>query len=457
MSRNVARVTVAIAACLLGLLALFTVVLRRTPYPKVERVVLLGFDGVAPNLLEPLVEEGRLPAIRGLMQSGVYGRLQSFHPCKSGVLWTSIATGKTMLKHGILDWTYVNDEGITLPYEDTGRRAKTYWEILAEAGFRTGTLNWWVSYPPPPIPHGFLVSNAFRRRRQPDTVSPPRLFDWIDPKRVRQDTVGAEMKRQGIPRFREEDATVPLGSARPVLLSYPIYVAQDLTIDRVSDFLWEAQPVQVFSTYFRLPDVTSHFAGHFVDRAVYDDTLALRREGRLDAEAVARLDREMAHAVAPVYEVMDRTIAKYLARIDERTLLLVCSDHGFAFYGNGYNHYNPAMPAPDGVILLKGPGVRSGGRLEGARVLDVATTILHAMGQAVADDMDGVVLKGAYEARYLEEHPVRSIPTYEGSARVVGKGTGSGRTDEDVLEDLRTLGYIEVPGQQEPRPSPSSR
>jgi len=429
---------------------------RHAADPPVERVVLLGFDGVSPNLLEPLLAEGRLPAIRGLMAAGAYGPLQSFHPCKSGVLWTSIATGKSMLKHGILDWTYVSENGIPVPYEDAGRRVKTYWEILSERGVKTGTLNWWVSYPPPPIAGGYLVSNAFRKREESDTVSPPNLFDWINRLRLPYDAVPAEMNRQGFPEWREEKAPLPLGAARPVLLSYPTYFAQDMTIDRVSDYLWKNNPVQVFSTYFRLPDVTSHFAVHFVDRRLYDETVALERAGKLTPEATFRLDREMARAVAPAYELMDRTIAKYLERIDSRTLLVVCSDHGFAYFRGGYNHYNPAMPAPDGVLFLKGPGIRRGTRLSGARLFDIAPTILHAMGQPTADDMDGTVLRAAYRPQYLDRHPVRTVPSYEGAARLRAAGAAGG-VDEETLDDLRTLGYIEVPGAPMPSSTPSPR
>jgi len=424
--------------------------------PPVERVVLLGFDGVSPNFLEPLLAEGKLPAIRRLRESGVYGPLQSFHPCKSGVLWTSIATGKSMLKHGILDWTYVNESGIAVPYEDTGRRAKTYWEILSERGIKTGTLNWWVSYPPPPISGGYLVSNAFRKRQDRDTVEPPNLFEWIDPLRVNADAAAEEMKRLGFPVWREEDASIPLGSARPVFHSYATYFSHDMTVDRVSDYLWQHNPVQVFSTYFRLPDVTSHFAFHFADRALQDEALALAQTGGLTNEVIARLDREMARVVSPAYELMDRTIAKYLERIDSRTLLIVCSDHGFAYFHGGYNHYNPAMPPPDGVLFIKGPGVRRGSRLEGARLFDLAPTILHAMGQPAAEDMDGTVLRAAYETRYLARHPVRTVPTHEGTGRRKGTGSSTG-VGEEVLDDLRTLGYIEAPGKATPSPAPSAR
>jgi arylsulfatase A-like enzyme len=411
---------------------------------RIERVVLLGFDGAAPNLIEPLVAQGKLPALHRLMETGAYGHLRSFEPNKSGILWTSIATGKSMLKHGIVDWTYVNRQGLTVPYEDRGRRVKTYWEILSERGITTGTINWWISYPPPPLQNAFIVSNAFKRDERPDSVHPAALFAELSGLRVPFPSgVDAERRRQGFPEWREQDATVPLHGAREILKSYPFYIAQDLTIDRVSDALFAKHPVQVFSTYFRLVDVTSHFATHFLDAKLYAEVVAKDQAGTLRAEDVARLDADFARVTLPVYAFMDRTVAKYLERIDDKTLLVVCSDHGFRYFGGRYNHANPEMKPPDGIVFLAGPGIRRAARIEDADLYDIAPTILDALGLPRAEDMDGAPLRAAFEPAYLARHEVTRIPSYEGAVRATsGAPDQHPELDEKVLEDLKTLGYI---------------
>ena len=111
------------------------------PQRPVDRVVLLGFDGVAPNLLEPLIAAGELPNLRGLMERGAYGPLRTFRPVKSAILWTTLATGKTRDKHRIESWTYVDESGLEQPVQGTARRVRTYWEILDERGLATTTLN----------------------------------------------------------------------------------------------------------------------------------------------------------------------------------------------------------------------------------------------------------------------------------------------------------------------------
>src|SRR5262249_51839872 len=190
---------------------------ERYRYPRIERVILLGFDGAAPNLIAPLLREGKLPAIRRLTEEGASGPLKSARPTKSAILWNSIATGKTMIKHGIVDWTYVNQQGLSAPYQDRKRRVKTYWEILEERGYRTGTLNWWVSHPPFPVPHGFVVSNAFKARADATTVHPPDLYASLDALRWHYPgDVLPEMERLGLPGGKEQDATGPTPNTRPL-------------------------------------------------------------------------------------------------------------------------------------------------------------------------------------------------------------------------------------------------
>lgn len=409
-----------------------------------DRVVLLGFDGATPAVIETLAAQGRLPALKRLMDEGAYGHLRTFHPNKSAILWTSVATGKTMVKHGIVDWTYLNEQGIQVPYKDRARRTRAYWEILSERGIPSGTINWWVTYPPRPIARGYVVSNAFRHRNDPATVHPQSLFAEIAPLVMDEAAAEQQMKTIGIPRWREEDATFPLAGVRNLVLSYPLYVAHDLTVDRVSDHLWRTHPVKVFSTYFRLPDVTSHLASNYLDRALAQEAAERESKGTLDTETVGRMDREFARVMAPIYEWMDRVVGKWMDRLDDRTLLIVCSDHGFRYVNGGYYHAPKSGEPPAGVLFLRGRGVRQG-RIEGATLFDVAPTILYAMGLPQGRDMDGAPVR-AFDERVLRAHPPTAIASYETGGAARAGAAGGAEVDEKVMEDLRALGYVQAPG-----------
>ena len=143
---------------------------------------------------------------------------------------------------------------------------------------------------------------------------PQSLFPEIAPLVVDQAAAeAARCRGWASPRWREEDATFPLAGTRNVVASYPLYVSHDLTVDRVSDRLWETHPVKVFSTYFRLPDVTGHLASNYVARAPAEEAAEREKSGTLDEATVARMDAEFARVLGPVYEWMDRTVAKWLA------------------------------------------------------------------------------------------------------------------------------------------------
>ena len=96
----------------------------------------------------------------------------------------------------------------------------------------------------------------------------------------------------------------------------------------------------------------------------------------------------------------------------------------------------------NGIFLAEGPGVRAGTELRGAKIIDVAPTILHLMGVAVPKDMDGRVL-----VDMLDTDSVSTDVKIGVDANTVPyEVTDSSYTEEDtavIAERLRALGYIE--------------
>ena len=95
----------------------------------------------------------------------------------------------------------------------------------------------------------------------------------------------------------------------------------------------------------------------------------------------------------------------------------------------------------DGMLIAKGPWFRKGATVEGATLLDLAPTILHLMGSAIPQDMDGHVLTGLFQTGFLKEHPIASR-----RAEPEGGSQDFGMAPEDqkvILERLKGLGYID--------------
>ncbi len=95
---------------------------------------------------------------------------------------------------------------------------------------------------------------------------------------------------------------------------------------------------------------------------------------------------------------------------------------------------------PEGILILSGPGVTPGTRLVNASILDLAPTILHAMGLAVPSDLDGRVLSEAFEVTSPGARPVirSEANIYKDGASLPGL---SDEEMEGVQEKLRGWGY----------------
>jgi arylsulfatase A-like enzyme len=47
-------------------------------------------------------------------------------------------------------------------------------------------------------------------------------------------------------------------------------------------------------------------------------------------------------------------------------------------------------------------------------LMDVVPTLMYAIGLPVARDLDGRVLSNAFDKRFVAQHPLNFMPTYEG-------------------------------------------
>ncbi len=93
-----------------------------------------------------------------------------------------------------------------------------------------------------------------------------------------------------------------------------------------------------------------------------------------------------------------------------------------------------------GILVAYGPAVRAGTTVEGARLMDLAPTILYLAGAALPADLDGRVLEGL-----LRPEVVGSRPVEVESAPVAFEPEAQSYSDEEeaaVLDQLRGLGYV---------------
>jgi predicted AlkP superfamily phosphohydrolase/phosphomutase/tetratricopeptide (TPR) repeat protein len=413
--------------------------------PPRDRVIVIGLDGMDPDVIARMVAEGQLPTFARLGREGAFGRLESSHPILSPIIWTTIATGKTPDAHGIGHFVAVNPQtGKQLPVTSRMRRVKAIWNILSDAQRKVAVVGWWATWPAEAV-HGAIVSDhtcyhflfpeGETGAGEPVGIThPPELLEKLRPLVRRPADITPEEAAAFVHVSPEEFARPfafddDLSHFRWALATADSYRRIGL------DFLQHDRP-DVLMVYIEGTDSVSHLFGHLV-----------RAEG-LKGELAAQQER-YGGAVEAMYRWADRLVGEYVAAMDEHTTLVVLSDHGFSLgelpddpsRTRDMRRVSERFHRIEGILYLFGHRVRPGRKIEKPVLLDVAPTLLALAGVAPAQDMPGRVLS---EALDLGEGPPR-VATYESAPRQADAAAAAEpAVDDAIIKRLESLGYLDA-------------
>ena len=149
---------------------------------QARKVILLGLDGLDPGLTEQWMEEGKLPNLARLRDTGSYTRLRTTFPPLSPVAWSTFATGVNPARHNIFD--FLNRDlrnyapelssarvrppsgflkifhwrvALTRASVDLRRKSEPFWKILGRNAISSTILRVPITFPPEPF-NGRLLS-----------------------------------------------------------------------------------------------------------------------------------------------------------------------------------------------------------------------------------------------------------------------------------------------------------
>jgi predicted AlkP superfamily phosphohydrolase/phosphomutase len=422
------------------------------------RVVLFGIDGADWQVIEPLVARGRLPAFKRLIEAGATGTLLSQEPSASPSLWTTIATGVGPARHGIHGFVVGGGEdpggaghdddprapggaraGAVRPVTSGMRKAPAFWNILPRYGRKVGVVGWLVTWPAEPT-NGYIVSSYLPYvynwstgrplkgtivKGIPRQTFPEALIGELDADKVKP----ADLEAGLVGRFYDPAAVPGLSrDDQECVLGFLWSLACDETYRRIGRRLYSEYPVDLFAIYFGGVDVASHRFWKFA----HPDAMPY---GVTPARAAV-----LGGVIDAYYVYLDGLLGEYMDRLGADQTLVVLSDHGFKpvlFPGKPTTSGHHRL---QGIIGLYGRGVKRGGKIASAGLVDVLPTLLRLLDVPIAQDLEGRILADALDAGFLESRPAASVATYGPLGRPSEPAESD--LDRNVLERLRSLGYI---------------
>jgi predicted AlkP superfamily phosphohydrolase/phosphomutase len=430
----------------IALLALLVAACSEPDPPSRGRVLLVGIDGATNKLIDPLIEAGELPHFARLAHEGVRGTMRPEPPILSPRIWTTVVTGREPEVHGIEDWVKRGSAGRLRLHSSLDRRVPALWNILSARGRTVGVVNWLMTQPPDVV-HGVIVSDHAvpgmvasrlpmakdiankRFGKQPGEVYAPEVAiayafpeAWVERSariRAEQTTPLTDVPNpfdapgwgpgpiaeflRGVHRDDELTLRTALevdAAERPELLL--VYLPG---VDRVSHLLWQGiEPPQAEGV------------------PVHPEPLRSRHRSALRA----------------YYRFTDALLGRLLEGFAAEDLIVVVSDHGFEAATNPVtmSGIHESDASRDGILFIRGPGIPAGQRVSPIAAVDVAPTVLAWLGLPLADDWPGK------PADFLLVAATERVKSYDDIA-VERVATPASDVEDDILEKLRTLGYVE--------------
>jgi len=390
-----------------------------TTYQSRPDLWVIALEGATLDAVLPLAEQGHLPFFAQLLERGASARIEAMTPIVEPALWTTVATGRFPYNHKILaEKIYsagVLSPGETLrlvppgyrwwgffgararPVDATHRRTTTLWEILSRLDIPAGVVGWPAAHPVQQ-----QVAFAFADR-------------YFDGSLLAARARPAELAERGVlfrvtPEGIDPELLEPLGDP----LSYPFLraMADDVWRESLTTFLLD-QSADVDALFLRLEGLAE------VSRRYYGGFAGVQFDGAQDPER-----QEASRLLIAYYRHLDRLLASLVARKGGpgEVMIAVVSAYGFqeprgwrrltALSGR-QSLAGSSQTGPDGMILLSGPGVLAGQRLQDTEAVDIMPTLLYGLGLPIARDLDGRVLTAAFETSFLARHPLTFVPSYD--------------------------------------------
>ncbi len=270
----------------------------KRPRESVGRVVVVGFDGLSPVMVDKWVKEGKLPNMARIREEGAYGGCMTVLPPSSASAWTSAVTGVNPGRHGIYGFLKELDKGKKRPAVFNTSRDRGFsavWDVMSEYGRRACIINIPLSSPADSLNGVMIAGFPHTSEDQIAHYWPPELEKYL-----------------GSYKYDAFRVTCARGQEEKFLRSMEDISGRRLDVGLT---LFDEGDWDLFWIVFTFTDRTQHYMWKYMDEEhpLYDPAMSEAYGDRV----------EWAYKRADVF------LGEFMKRLEGDDLLMVMSDHGF--------------------------------------------------------------------------------------------------------------------------------
>ena len=289
--------------------------------PSRKKVLLVELNELTWNLIDPLIEQGKLPTFARLKSEGTWAAPVSVDlppQLDPWITWTTLYTGRPQSDHNVF---FLQQPPDTI-------RAKRIWEICHDRGLGVGVYGSLCSWPPQEV-NGFYVPDTFAPTAETYPAEAAAIQElnltYTRSIRLPSDKDGLMFKaRLGARLLR-------LG-LRPATVAR---IARQLARERVTpEVRWQRvamQPLVNFDFFSQLylkhrPELATFHSNH-VAHYMHTYWKAMQPEA-FEEDATPDEVRIYGRAIEHGYQTADELLKRMLKLADENTVLVVASSMG---------------------------------------------------------------------------------------------------------------------------------
>ncbi|WP_179316646.1 alkaline phosphatase family protein [Winogradskyella undariae] len=411
---------------------------------KKSKVLLIGWDAADWKIIGPLLAKGQMPSLKKLIDKGVYGNMATMNPPYSPMLWSTVATGKTPDKHGVLGFLELMPDlkGVR-PVTVKSRKSRALWNIFHNQGLKSNLVGWWPSFPAEPI-NGVVVTDKFQKvninpnKKSPiveGTIHPESLVESLHDLRVHPSEITEAHILPFIPKAGEIDQDKDQS-----LQTFSKIMAENVSLHAAATNLMRTTDWDFMGVYY---DFIDHFCHAFM---------------KFHPPKLGPIPKKIFElyndCVLSAYRFQDMMLGRMLELTDDDTTIIVMSDHGYESGNKRILEMPKYQAAPSlehrqfGMFVAAGPNIKKNEKIFGLGLVDVAPTILHMFNLPIGKDMDGKIALDIFE----NIKPPKFIDSWETVAGDFGEHSKNHNTDslsdQEAMQQLIDLGYIDRPDEK---------